>query len=101
MPDPSALDARLAKLADVSPKPLSYASHLPLLERRDRPRRAALQRRICEEFVEMPGTSLTVAQGARLFGVHTEVCGRIFSELVRDGHLKYSPDSRYRSRSAA
>jgi hypothetical protein len=101
MPDPATLDARLARLADVSPRPVSYASHLPLLERRNRSQRAALQRRICNEFVEMPGTSLTVAQGARLFGVHSEICGRIFAELVRDGKLKYSRDARYRSRSAA
>lgn len=100
MPDPATLDARLARLIDVTLTP-AYASHLPLLERRDRTRRAQLLRRIRDEFVEMPGTSLTLAQGARLFGVHTEVCGRIFTELVRDGHLKYSPDTRYRAKSAA
>lgn len=100
MPGSAQIDSRLARLADVSPTPVSMHT-IPLLERRDFARRTALQRRICNEFVEMPGTSLTVAQGARLFGLQSLVCGRIFGELVRDGRLQQSADSRYRLKSAA
>jgi len=35
----------------------------------------------------MPGLSLTLAQGARLFGVAPDACARMFSELVEEGIL--------------
>ena len=100
MARPASTDSRLARLADVSTPPLAISSS-PIVERRQLERRVALQRRICDEFVEMPGTSLTVAQGARLFGLAFDICQRLFVELERDGRLRLSPDSRYRVRSAA
>lgn len=100
MSENAKVDSRLARLADVAPAPL-IGTRAQRLDRRHLTRRIALQRRICDEFREMPGTSLTVAQGARLFGVPGDICSRIFSELVRDGHLQQSNDRRYRLKSAA
>src|SRR5688572_18026410 len=93
------IDSRLARLADVAP-PVAIKA-MPHAERRDFSRRAALQRRICNEFEEMPGTSLTIAQGARLFGLAGDVCSRVLTELVHHGQLQLSADRRYRSKSAA
>src|SRR5581483_9770332 len=39
------------------------------------------------EFMEMPGLSLTLAQGARLFGVAPDACARMFTELAGEGIL--------------
>ncbi len=100
MTQPATIDSRLARLNDVTMSPVA-ASTVPLFERRDRTRRTALQARVCNEFNEMPGTSLTVAQGARLFGLTGDICSRIFGELVRDGRLVLSADSRYRLKTAA
>lgn len=100
MHDAAKNDARLARLADVTPVPLT-ATPVPPLERRNLERRDRLQRRICNEFVEMPGTALTVEQGARLFGLTSVVCGRLFDELVRAGRLQEAAGRRYRLKGAA
>ena len=94
-------DSRLAKLADVSPAPVLTLRRFPYGERRDLIPRHALTKRVCEEFIEMPGTCLTLAQACRLFGVPREVCARIFDELVSAGQLSMLPDHRYRLHSAA
>ncbi len=95
-------DSRLARLADVSLAPITAPMRLPPAgERRNLAARHALTKRIREEFVEMPGTCLTIAQACRLFGIPRDVCGRVFDELVRSGQLRVAPDSRYRLHSAA
>jgi DNA-binding IclR family transcriptional regulator len=73
----------------------SASSH----ERRDTGTRGALLHRIWDEFDEMPGTSLTLPQAARLFGLPVEVCDRILVSLVKDGRLRRTQDGRFRLRS--
>ena len=65
-------------------------------DRRGHPARAALVKRICGEFHEMPCLRLTLAQARRLFALRTDVCQRVLSELVRDGTLTLDIDERYR-----
>lgn len=73
----------------------------PIIERRNLVARQILCDRIRDEFREMPGTSLTLPQASRLFGLRHDICGRIFAELIRDGKLTLAADSRYRLHSAA
>jgi hypothetical protein len=73
----------------------STAGSAPSSERRDLNRRRSLVQRVCSEFEEMPGVTLWLAQGARLFGIPSEICSRIFGELVKDGVLRRIPDGRY------
>ena len=47
-------------------------------------------------YWEMPGLCLTVAQGARLFGISIRTCDVLFEDLVRDGFLIRSADGSYR-----
>ena len=66
-------DQRLSKIYDISLKPRSAA--LPPVssgERRDEGTRWALLHRVWDEFDEMPGTSLTLPQASKLFGVPLE-----------------------------
>jgi len=56
-------------------------------DRRGHPARDALVKRISGEFHEMPCLRLTLAQARRLFGLRTDVCQRVLSELVRDRTL--------------
>lgn len=99
MPDSAKTDSSLAGV----PKTVAPALTPPpqIIERRHLARREALRHRICDEFLEMPGTSLTLSQATRLFGLRGDICARIFGELVRDGHLTLSVDSRYRLHTAA
>jgi hypothetical protein len=57
-------------------------------ERRNLIVRKALLRRIRSEFEEMPGLTLTLPQGSKLFGVSTDACARIFSQLSEGGLLQ-------------
>jgi hypothetical protein len=93
-------DQRLARISDIPLKPLG-ASLSPASsdERRDTGTRWALLHRIWDEFDEMPGTSLTLPQAARLFGVPIDVCDRILVSLVQDGRLRRTQDGRFRLRS--
>lgn len=91
MEKPANFDERLAKLADVALRPIAAS-----IERRNVSARDALRSRIRHEFDEMPGTSLTLAQATRLFGVPGEICGRILVELIGDGRLRQTPDRRFR-----
>jgi DNA-binding IclR family transcriptional regulator len=68
-------------------------------ERRDSGTRWALIHRIWDEFDEMPGTSLTLPQASKLFGVPMEVCDRILVSLVKDGRLHRTQDGRFRLQS--
>lgn len=102
MKEDAQTDFRLARLVDVAFVPLVAPMRFaPASERRNLAARLALHTRIREEFVEMPGTCLTLAQACRLFGIPHDVCGRIFDELVSGGQLRALPDRRYRLHSAA
>jgi hypothetical protein len=93
-------DQRLVRLADIPRKPLGATlSAATSTERRDTGTRWALMHRIWDEFDEMPGTSLTLPQASRLFGVPIEVCDRILVSLVKDGRLRRTQDGRFRLRS--
>jgi hypothetical protein len=61
------------------------------------PHRTQLIARILGSYAEMPGLSLHLHQAARLFGLSEATCQAVLSDLVRDGRLRQSPDSRYRA----
>jgi Fic family protein len=69
---------------------------MPAVDRRDHAGRQVLLSRIQNEFEEMPGTCVTVAQAGRLFGIPLDATTRIFSQLIEDGVLQLTPDGRYR-----
>jgi hypothetical protein len=92
------IDKRLSKIVDIPLRPLGATlSRSP--ERRNAVTRWALIHRIWDEFDEMPGTSLTLPQASRLFGVPLDVCDRILVTLVKDGRLHRTQDGRFRLRS--
>jgi hypothetical protein len=91
------IENRLSKIVDIPRKPLG-ATLSTSPERRDAGTRWALIHRIWDEFDEMPGTSLTLPQASRLFGVPPDVCDRILS-LVKEGRLHRTQDGRFRLRS--
>jgi hypothetical protein len=96
---PSPNDSRLSKIVDIPLKTVSAALPPSSSERRDIGTRWALIHRIWDEFDEMPGTSLTLPQASRLFGVPVDVCDRILARLVSDGRLRRTQDGRFRLRS--
>ena len=96
MQKPTPADTRIAKIIDISIKPIGATL---ANERRDTGTRWALLHRIWDEFDEMPGTSLTLPQASKLFGVPIEVCDRILVSLVRDGRLHRTKDGRFRLQS--
>jgi hypothetical protein len=61
------------------------------------PARAQLIALILGSYAEMPGLSLHLHQAARLFGLREATCQVVLSDLVRDGRLRQSADSRYRA----
>jgi len=67
-------------------------------ERRDVAARRALLSRIHSEFEEMPGLTLTLAQAVRLFGISSDACARIFSQLNEEGLLQPSRNGGYARR---
>ena len=64
-------------------------------ERRDAPARRALLCRVCNEFEEMPGLSLTPGQAARLFGLRPDVALRILDQLTEARVLRQRSDGRF------
>jgi hypothetical protein len=96
MQKPPPADTRLAKIIEIPFKPLGATLST---ERRDTGTRWALIHRIWDEFDEMPGTSLTLPQASKLFGVPLEVCDRILVSLVKDGRLHRTKDGRFRLQS--
>lgn len=68
--------------ADVTPPPAD-------------PRLRAIAAEVDDEFQEMPGLSLTVAQARRLWHLDPVTCDRVLASLVRDGHLRRTPDGLY------
>jgi hypothetical protein len=80
-------------LDTVKGRPLGMA--LPVVERRDLVRRAAVVRRIAAEFQEMPGLILSVGQASRLLGLDEAACERILGGLARDGLLRRRDSGSY------
>jgi hypothetical protein len=66
------------------------------IERRNLPRRAALARRLSNEFCEMPGLILSLPQASRFLGVEPDACERIFAGLEREGLIRHGPGNTYR-----
>jgi hypothetical protein len=64
---------------------------------RGEPSRAQLTALVLGTYAEMPGLSLHLHQAARLFGLREATCVVVFNDLVRDGHLRRSPDGQYRT----
>ena len=52
-------------------------------------------RRICSEYVEMPGLRLSRKQAQRLWGLDEEACGQILDFLVKTGFLKLAAPDTY------
>jgi hypothetical protein len=51
----------------------------------------AIVRRIREEFREMPGLRLTMAQATRLWGLEHETCHAVIERLVSSAFLSWTP----------
>ena len=67
-------------------------------ERRNLAARKTLIRRVRSEFEEMPGLCLTLAQASKLFGISSDACARIFSQLSEEGLLRPIRNSTYARR---
>ena len=52
-------------------------------------------RRICAEYVEMPGLRLSRKQAQRLWGLDEEACGQILEFLVKTGFLRLAAPDTY------
>ncbi len=48
-------------------------------------------RRVREEFREMPGLRLTLAQAKKLWGLEHEVCRTVIDRLVAAEFLRWTP----------
>ncbi len=57
--------------------------------------RDAILRRICGEYLEMPGLRLTRPQAQRLWGLDESTCGQLLESLTRDKCLYRRPDGTY------
>jgi len=77
------------------------AALTPLAVRGSHDEARSLNLRIRSEFEEMPGTSLTVPQACRLFGMTADVGAGVLRTLVDDGVLRVTRDGRYLLRSSA
>lgn len=56
-----------------------------------------LLNRVYEEYIEMPGLQLTVAQASRLWDVNPEQAGRALERLVATTFLRHIGDSYVRA----
>ena len=52
-------------------------------------------RRICGEYLEMPGLGLKREQARRLWHVDDEFCGELLDSLVESRFLRRKSDGRY------
>jgi hypothetical protein len=50
---------------------------------------------LVDQYLEMPGLSLTVPQAARLFGLEADVCAQQLDSLVQTGFLQKTLRGRY------
>ena len=55
--------------------------------RRESERRDAL-RRVEADYREMPGLSVTLPQGCRLWSLSPDLCASILDQMIQGGHLK-------------
>jgi hypothetical protein len=62
---------------------------------RESPANIALLQKIWDEYVEMPGLRLTVAQAQRLWSLNAETCTALLGDLVALGFLFRTPDGKY------
>jgi hypothetical protein len=99
MTKPAALPRGPRRLPEINfvPAAASLALSDPR-ERRNLVARKALLRRIRSEFEEMPGLTLSLAQGSRLFGIPADACSRIFGQLSDEGLLQPSRHGGYARR---
>jgi hypothetical protein len=51
--------------------------------------------RICGEFLEMPGLTLTLRQAQRLWTLDESICRQLLDSLVAIGFLRCSPKGVY------
>jgi hypothetical protein len=70
------------------PSPTATPMLMPRSDRRNVTGRYAL-------LQEMPGSSLTLAQAARLFSLPQEACQRILSVLIEEGAMSLRKDGHY------
>ena len=52
-------------------------------------------RHIKQEFLEMPGLSITELQARRLWALEPAMCSQILTGLVQDGFLLRSPSGKF------
>ena len=64
-------------------------------DRRDQQSRAALLRRLRNEFSDMPGLRLTREQVGKLLAQRSDVCERVLQQLVAEGTLKRANGDAY------
>jgi hypothetical protein len=96
MAKPRALESRWPGVLNIPLVPA--VARLPATiptERRNVAAREALVRRICSEFEEMPGLSLTLVQASKLFGVSLDAGSRILLRLTEERRLRRRSDGRY------
>jgi hypothetical protein len=60
-----------------------------------------LVQRLREEFEERPGLRLTVLEASRFWAVDEVTCGRVLTELMREGFLALGVDDRFQIDAAA
>lgn len=93
MTQPRPSGSLVPALHDIRGRPVPMS--MPL-ERRNLLRRAALVRRLTNEFCEMPGLILSLRQTSRFLGVDPSACERILATLEREGLLRHGPGNTYR-----
>ena len=57
--------------------------------------RQQILRRICGEYLEMPGLRLTCKQAQRLWGIDEQTCVQILESLAQEKFLYRSDDGNY------
>jgi len=57
--------------------------------------RQQILRRICGEYLEMPGLRLTCKQAQRLWGIDEQTCVQILESLAQEKFLYRSDDGIY------
>lgn len=65
------------------------------IERRNVASREALRRRVGQEYHDMPGLCLTLAQARRLFGLREDICARVLAELIQAELLRVDAHGTY------
>ena len=57
--------------------------------------REQIRRRICGEYLEMPGLQLTPRQAQRLWGLDEQTCAALLESLTHEKFLYRRPDGMY------